>query len=73
VLAAIAEWRERYGRLPSSYDWSMTHARHRGGEALERLAAGDWPAASVVNDLFGTWAAARTAAMSPAGSGDVKA
>ena len=27
VLAAMAEWRSRYGRLPSSYDWSRTHAR----------------------------------------------
>ena len=43
------EWRARYGRLPSSYDWSRTHARRRGGEALERLAEGDWPPASVVS------------------------
>ena len=58
----MREWRARYGRLPSSYDWSRTHARRRGGEALERLAGGEWPAASVVGRLFGTWAAARTAA-----------
>src|SRR2546430_15660025 len=62
VLAAMGEWRDRHGRLPSSFDWSRTHARQRGGEALERLAEGQWPAASVVSDLFGTWAAARTAA-----------
>jgi AraC-like DNA-binding protein len=62
VLDAMHEWHARYGRLPSSYDWSRTHARRRGGEALERLTAGDWPAASVVTDLFGTWAAARIAA-----------
>ena len=37
----MREWRARYGRLPSSYDWSRTHARARGGEALARLAAGD--------------------------------
>ncbi|MGN6168802.1 MAG: hypothetical protein ACTHQQ_11625 [Solirubrobacteraceae bacterium] len=24
VLEAMREWRERYGRLPSSYDWSRT-------------------------------------------------
>lgn len=35
--------------LPSSYDWSRTHARPRGGEALERLARLEWPAASVVS------------------------
>ena len=43
VLAAMIEWRARYGRLPSSYDWSRTHARRRGGERLERLRTGDWP------------------------------
>ena len=56
------EWRSRYGGLPSSYDWSRTHARRRGGEALERLAGGEWPDASVVGNLFRTWAAARAAA-----------
>src|SRR5207244_1004923 len=61
VLEAIRDWRERYGQLPSSYDWSRTHARHRGGQALARLKAGNWPPASVVNKLFGTWAAARAA------------
>jgi hypothetical protein len=73
VLAAMGDWRERYGRLPSSYDWSVTHARHRGGQALERLATGEWPAASVVNDLFGTWAGARAAAMSAVRPGDLEA
>ena len=62
VISALLEWRERNGRLPSSYDWSRTHARRRGGAALGRLAAGEWPVASVVSRLFGTWAAARTAA-----------
>jgi AraC-like DNA-binding protein len=63
VLAAMREWHACYGRLPSSYDWSRNHARRRGGEPLERLAEGQWPAASVVTNLFGTWAAARTAAV----------
>ena len=62
VLDAMREWRSRYGRLPSSYDWSRTHARRRGGEALERLAAGDWPSASVVTDVYGSWPAARAVA-----------
>ena len=62
VLAAMRAWHTRYGTLPSSYDWSRTHARRRGGQALDRLAKGEWPAASVVTDLFGTWAAARAAA-----------
>jgi hypothetical protein len=61
--------RERYGRMPSSYDWSRTHARRRGERASQRLAAGHWPSASIVSALFGTWAGAREAvagAKSPA-------
>jgi hypothetical protein len=63
VLDAMREWQVLFDRLPSSYDWSRTHARRRGGPALERLAKGEWPAASVVTHLFGTWAAARAAAV----------
>jgi hypothetical protein len=62
VVEAMLDWRRHYGWLPTSYVWSRTHARRRGGEALERLASGEWPAASVVGRLFGTWAAARVAA-----------
>jgi len=62
VLDAMREWVDRYGRLPSSYDWSSTYARRRGGEALRRLEAGEWPPASVVTYVFGSWAAAREAA-----------
>jgi hypothetical protein len=62
VILAMLDWRERYGRLPSSYDWSRTHACRRGGHALERLAGGHWPAASVVSGVFGSWAVARQAA-----------
>ncbi len=68
LLAAMREWRARYGRLPSSYDWSRTHARRRGGEPLKRLAEGGWPAASVVSAAFGSWAAARAAAAAGARS-----
>jgi AraC-like DNA-binding protein len=62
VLEAIGEWLDRYGSLPSSYDWSRTHARRRGGEALRRLEADEWPPASVVTSAFGSWDAAREAA-----------
>ena len=62
VISAMVGWSERYGRLPSSYDWSRTHARQRGGRALRRLAEAHWPSASVVSSLFETWAAARAAA-----------
>jgi AraC-like DNA-binding protein len=61
VLEAMREWVDRYGRLPSAYDWSRTHARQRGGEALARLDGRGWPPASVVTSVFGTWGAARTA------------
>jgi hypothetical protein len=63
VPEAMCAWRDLHGRLPSSYDWSRTHARRRGGEALERLVTGDWPSPSVVTSLFGTWAAARAVAV----------
>ena len=62
VLDAMLEWRARYGRLPSSYDWSLTHAFRRGGAPLQRLNAGDWPSASAVSGVYGSWKAARTAA-----------
>ena len=40
VLAAMRDWRSRYGCLPTSYDWSSTHARRREEDALARLAEG---------------------------------
>ena len=58
VREAMRAWRARYGAAPSSYDWSRTHARRRGGEALKRLQAGEWPAPSTVIDLYASWAAA---------------
>jgi len=67
VLAAMRDWHARYDRLPASYDWSRTHACRRGGEALGRLAQGEWPAASVVTRLFGTWSGARAVAEQRAG------
>jgi AcrR family transcriptional regulator len=62
VIAAMLRWLSRYGRLPSSYDWSRTHSRQRGGVALRRLSEGQWPAASVVTALFETLATARRTA-----------
>jgi hypothetical protein len=62
VLDAMRAWQAHYGRLPTSYDWSRTHARRRGITALERLSAGEWPSPSVVSKRFGTWAEARAAA-----------
>jgi AcrR family transcriptional regulator len=59
VRDAMRAWHARYGQLPSSYDWSRTHASRRGGDALVRLSEGEWPSASAVTSLYGTWAAAR--------------
>jgi hypothetical protein len=59
VRQAMRSWRSLYGEPPSSYDWSRTHARKRGGEALARLSGEVWPAPATVIDLYGTWAAAR--------------
>jgi AraC-like DNA-binding protein len=67
VTKAMRSWGVRYGWLPTSHDWSRTHAQRRGGEALARLAQGEWPAASVVTRLFGTWSAARAVAAPRAG------
>ena len=72
VLDAMLVWRARYGQLPSSYDWSRTHARRRGGDALERLEGGEWPSGSVVTRLFGTWAAACAAALRQAADGPAR-
>jgi len=72
VLDAMLVWRARYGRLPSSPDWSRTHARRRGGDALERLEGRQWPSASVVTRLFGTWAAACAAALRQEADGPVR-
>ena len=68
VLDAMLEWHSRYGTLPSSYDWSATHARRRGGESLERLSVRRWPPASVVGPLFETWPAARSLASAEVGT-----
>ena len=62
VLEAMRAWERRYGRAPSSYDWSRTHARRRGPDALARLQERDWPTPATLSDLFGTWAQARAEA-----------
>ena len=58
VREAMRRWAELYGRAPSSYDWSRTHARRRGAQAMRRLERGEWPAPATVSGLYGTWAAA---------------
>ncbi|MGI8571659.1 MAG: hypothetical protein ACR2L9_03385 [Solirubrobacteraceae bacterium] len=63
VRQAMRDWSERYGTMPSSYDWSRTHAERRGGEALARLRDREWPATTTVIDLYGSWEAAKADAI----------
>jgi hypothetical protein len=58
VREAMRRWAELYGAAPSSYDWSATHARRCGAQAMHRLERDDWPAPATVGALYGTWAAA---------------
>ena len=59
VREAMRAWRARYGCPPSSYDWSRSHASRRGPEALVRLQDAEWPPASTVSEVYGSWTAAR--------------
>ena len=69
VRAAMRDWAARYGRAPTSYDWSRTHARRRGAQALRRLETGDWPAPGTVHARYGSWASALSDAFTdPAGA-----
>jgi hypothetical protein len=59
VRAAHRFWHERFGFIATSVDWSGTHARRRGGQALARYRSAHWPSQSVIRRLYGTPAAAR--------------
>jgi hypothetical protein len=67
VRVAHRAWHERYGFVATVYDWSGTHARWRGGTALERYEAGDWPSGPVIRRLYGSPAAARADAFPVSG------
>jgi hypothetical protein len=58
VRDAMRTWDASYGSRPTSYDWSVSHAGRRGPEALARLQDAEWPAASTVSAVYGSWAAA---------------
>ena len=59
VRGAHRFWLDRYGFVASSVDWSGTHARRRGGDALRRYRAARWPSQPVIRRLYGSPAAAR--------------
>ena len=60
VREAMRAWHARYGSPPTSYDWSRSHASRRGPDALGRLQDAEWPPASTLSEVYGSWAAART-------------
>jgi hypothetical protein len=66
VREAMRAWDDRYGNPPTSYDWSVSHASRRGPDALCRLHDAEWPPASTVSEVYGSWAAARADAVSDA-------
>ena len=51
-------WRARYGSPPTSYDWSHLTREQAGPDALDRLKDAEWPPASTVTEVYGSWAAA---------------
>ena len=59
VRGAHRFWHERFGFIASSADWSGTHARRSGGDALARYQSARWPSQSVIRRLYGSPAAAR--------------
>jgi hypothetical protein len=59
IREAMHAWDNRYASPPTSHDWSVSHASRRGPEALLRLQDGNWPAASTVSEVYGSWAAGR--------------
>ena len=63
VRAAMRAWHVRYGSPPTAYDWSISHASRRGPDALGRLQHAEWPPASTVSEVYGSWAAARADAL----------
>jgi hypothetical protein len=69
IERALRAWHARYGQPAGWGDLSLSYARRRGGQRLERLNAGwergEWPAASVVQYHFGTIGAANEAALGP--------
>jgi hypothetical protein len=59
-------WNTRYCSPPTSYDWSVSNASRRGPDALARLQGAEWPAASTVSEVYGSWATARADSFSDA-------
>jgi len=59
VVDAVTRWDAEAGVPPTVSDWTPTRA---STDARARFAAGDWPHASTVRNVYGTFAAALRAA-----------
>src|SRR3954452_933472 len=71
VVAALRDWAQRYGEVPTAQDWDRSRARRHGEAArLARLNAHPTPVPSVSTVLgrFGSWKAAVATAELPARS-----
>ena len=68
MLDAMRNWRVRYGRLPSPYDWSRTHAVGAGGGGGTRASGPkNVVRAERGHPPFAAWAGARAEAARRAG------
>lgn len=59
VAEAIRRWEAQTGRPPTVSDWTPTRA---SADSRERFAAGGWPHAHTVRDVYGTFSRAVRAA-----------
>lgn len=71
ILAAMQEWNRLYGRPPRSYEWSPRNAERLGKPEVAALhRAGNWPHATTVQAVFGSWNnALREAGLTPSKHG----
>jgi hypothetical protein len=59
VREAMRGWHARYGSPPTSYDLVGLSREQARPDALARLQDAEWPGASTVSEVYGSWAAAR--------------
>jgi hypothetical protein len=60
ILDAIKDFNDQYGRPPGAQHWNPAYCRTRGWNHIsdQFYVDGCWPAASTVQERFGTWNAA---------------
>lgn len=66
VIEKLQEWVAMYGDTPSASEWNPALARrNQRPDMVGPFLAGDWPHASTVQRIFGSWNAALVAAGLP--------